>query len=268
MELIDTHCHLTYSPLAEVIDPVIRRSIAAGVTGWVTVGTDLDQCGRAIELAKRIPNLYVAVGVHPHQTKAATDDGLGRLVELAQSQKVVAVGETGLDLHYLHSPPEDQRRVFIWHLDLATRLGLPLVVHSREAFDQTLEILDLYRGRVSPIVLHCFTGTMAQAQAAIDRGFYLSFSGVATFKNARDVQEAARNVPLDRVLIETDCPYLSPEPMRRQKINEPAFMIHTALFLAGLRKMDLGQFVTTVTDNARRFYRLPGTSRLPHQSSL
>ena len=235
---------------------MIQRSIEAGITGWITVGTDLEHSQRAVDLALRLPNLFVAVGVHPHQAKEATDDNLDRLARLAKGDKVVAIGETGLDLHYLHSSVEDQRRVFVWHLDLAAQLGLPLVVHCREAFDQTLEVLDRYRDGSSQIVFHCFTGTMAQAQAVIDRGFYLSFSGVVTFKNAKDIQEAAENVPLDRVLIETDCPYLSPEPMRKQRANEPALMVHTVRFLAGLRGMDLESLTEAVTFNARRFFHL------------
>lgn len=256
MAMIDTHCHLTFAPLAEDIDQVIRRSIAAGVTGWITVGTDLEHAQRAIEMAERVPNLFVAAGIHPHQAGEATNDALDRLAGLASGGKVVAVGETGLDLHYLHCPVDDQKRAFIWHVELAAQLGLPLVVHSREAFDQTVEILDRYPDLASRTVFHCFTGTAAQAQAAIGRGLHLSFSGVVTFKNAREVQEAARDVPLDRVLIETDCPYLSPEPMRKQKINEPALMVHTARFVAGLRGMDLGRLAEAVTANARRFFRL------------
>ena len=257
MPLIDTHCHLTFSPLAEDIEQVIRRSIEAGITGWITVGTDLEHSQRAIDLAGRLANLFVAVGIHPHQAKEATDGNLDRLARLAKGEKVVAIGETGLDLHYLHSPVEDQKRVFIWHLELAAELGLPLVVHCREAFDQTLDVLYRYRDDSTRIVFHCFTGTMAQALAVIDRGYYLSFSGVVTFKNAKDVQEAAGNVPLDRVLIETDCPYLSPEPLRKQRANEPALMVHTARFVAGLRGMDQGLLVEAVTGNARRFFHLP-----------
>jgi TatD DNase family protein len=257
MPLIDTHCHLTFSPLAEDIDQVIRRSIAAGITGWITVGTDLEHCQRAIDLATRLPNLFVAMGIHPHQANKATDDNLDCLAKLAKREKIVAIGETGLDLHYLHSPIEDQKRVFIWHLELAAQLGLPLVIHCREAFDQTLDILDWYRDDSSRIVFHCFTGTIEQALAVVNRGFYLSFSGVVTFKNAKGVQDVAREVPLYRVLIETDCPYLSPEPMRKQRANEPALMVHTARFLAGLRGMDLGPLAEAITGNARQFFHLP-----------
>ena len=131
------------------------------------------------------------------------------------------------------------------------------MVHCREAFDQTLDVLDRYRDDSTRIVFHCFTGTIEQALAVIDRGFYLSFSGVVTFKNAMDVQDVARDVPLDRVLIETDCPYLSPEPMRKQRANEPALMVHTARFVAGLRGMDLGPLAEAITGNARRFFHLP-----------
>jgi TatD DNase family protein len=256
MPLIDTHCHLTFSPLAEDIDQVIQRSMQAGIAGWITIGTDLEHSQRAIDLASRIPNLFVAVGIHPHEAGKVAEDDLRHLADLAKAKKVVAVGETGLDLHYLYSSAEDQKRVFVWHLDLAAQLGLPLVVHCREAFDPTLEVLDRYRDGSTQVVFHCFTGTMAQARTVVDRGFYLSFSGVVTFKNAKEVQEAAENVPLDRVLIETDCPYLSPEPMRKQRANEPALMVHTARFIAGLRRMDLESLIETLTCNARRFFHL------------
>jgi TatD DNase family protein len=257
MQLIDTHCHLTFSPLAEEIDPVIQRSIRAGVTAWITVGTDPEQSLGAVRLAARWPGVYAVVGIHPHEAGKATREGLDRVVELAASAKVVALGETGLDLHYLHSSLEDQRRVFAWHLEQAARLKMPVVIHCRDAFEQTMEVLDEYREKVDRVVFHCFTGSPDQAKTAMARGFYLSFSGVVTFRNARDLQQAAVDVPLDRVLVETDCPYLSPEPVRRQKINEPSLMIHTAGFMAGLRHMDLEFFAQAVTENARRFYSLP-----------
>jgi TatD DNase family protein len=256
MELIDTHCHLTFSPLAQEIEQVIQRSREAGVTGWVTVGTDLDHGQRAVDLAGRFQNLFAAVGIHPHEAGEATDEDLDRLADLAASKKVVAVGETGLDLHYRHSSLEDQQRVFARHIELAARRDMPLVVHSREAFGQTIEVLDRYNDLAGRVVFHCFTGTADQARAAVDRGFYLSFSGVVTFRNSRDIQDAARQTPLDRILIETDCPYLSPEPMRKQKVNEPSLMVHTASLLAGLRNVDLPTFAETVTDNARRFFCL------------
>ena len=258
MDLIDSHCHLTFSPLVEDIEQVIRRSRAAGVTAWVTVGTDLAHCMRAIELAEQTPNLYAAVGIHPHEAVGATEETFERLAHLVgASRKVLAIGETGLDFHYRHSRADDQVRTFTRHLDLAARLGLPLIVHSREAFDRTVEIIEPYRRDVHPIVFHCFTGTADQARLAIDRGFFLSFSGVVTFKSATDVQEAARAVPLDRVLIETDCPYLSPEPMRKQKVNEPALLVYTARFIARLQGMEVDPFAKAVADNASRFYRLP-----------
>lgn len=258
MDLIDSHCHLTFPPLAAQIEQVIHRSTEAGVTAWVTVGTDLAHCAEAIELAEQTPHLYAAVGVHPHEAAGATDETFRRLEQMIRtSRRVVAIGETGLDFHYRHAPADDQARQFRRHLDLAARLGLPLVVHSREAFAQTLDIIEPYHRDVHPIVLHCFTGTIDQARRAIDRGFYISFSGVVTFKNATDVQEAGREVPLDRVLIETDCPYLSPEPMRRQKVNEPALLVHVARFMAGLRGMQVEPFAEAVARNARQFYRLP-----------
>jgi TatD DNase family protein len=261
MQLIDTHCHLTFPPLSEDIDQVIQRSIAAGVTGWITVATDLEHCVRGLELSGRVSNLFVALGVHPHEAGKADGEDLDRISHMAaSSDRVVALGETGLDLHYLHSSLADQQRVFAWHLEQASRLQMPVVIHSREAFEQTLETLDRYKGMLERVVFHCFTGTPEQARAVIDRGFYVSFSGLVTFRNAVPVQQAARQVPLDRVLIETDCPYLSPEPMRKQRVNEPSLMIHTAAFMASLRRLDPESFAASLVDNARRFYRLPRVS--------
>jgi TatD DNase family protein len=260
MHLIDNHCHLTFPPLSEDIDQVIQRSIAAGVTGWITVATDLEHCVRALELTGRVSNLFAALGVHPHEAAKADPEDLNRILEMAASdKKVVALGETGLDLHYLHSSLADQQRVFAWHLEQASRLRMPVVIHSREAFEQTLEVLDRYKGALERVVFHCFTGTAEQARAITDRGFHVSFSGLVTFRSAAPVQRAAMEVPLDRILIETDCPYLSPEPMRKQKINEPSLMIHTAAFIAGLRRLDLALFADTLADNARRFYGIPRT---------
>jgi TatD DNase family protein len=188
MQLIDTHCHLTFPPLSQDIDRVIQRSVAAGVTGWVTVATDLEHGVRALELAGRVSNLFTALGVHPHEAGKADPEDLDRIAEMAaSSKKVVALGETGLDLHYLHSSLADQQRVFAWHLEQASRLQMPVVIHSREAFVQTLEILDRYKGMVERVVFHCFTGTPEQARAATDRGFYVSFSGLVTFTNAASV---------------------------------------------------------------------------------
>ncbi len=256
MELIDTHCHLTFDGLIQDIDGVIARSKSAGVTSWITVGTDMQENLKAIELTDRFENMYAAIGMHPHDAKDVTAQTLTQLKELAQNKKVVAIGETGLDYHYNLSLHQDQRRVFAGHLQIAAELALPIIIHCRKAFDETMEILDNYAGRVNKIVFHCFSGSAEQARIVLDYGYYISFTGVVTFKNARIKQQAAKIVPTDRLMLETDCPYMSPEPMRKQKINEPALMLHTARFLAELKDMDPADFANAVTATSRAFFQI------------
>ena len=259
MELIDTHCHLTFEELAGDIEQVLQRSKDAGVTSWITVGTDTQENRKALELAARFENMYAAVGIHPHDAKSVTADTIAALEKLAQNEKIVAIGETGLDYHYDFSTPQDQKRVFAQQLEIATELNLPVIIHCREAFDDTLEILEQFGRDVQKVVFHCFSGSAEQAKVVLDKGFYISFTGVVTFKNARIKQQAAEIVPLDRLMLETDCPYMSPEPMRKQKVNEPALMIHTTKFLAQLKQMDLADFAKAVTATAKTFFNLPST---------
>ena len=201
--------------------------------------------------------MYAAVAIHPHDAKTVTTDTNQELKKLAQHKKVVAIGETGLDYHYNHSLHEDQRKVFAEHLKIAAEMSLPVIIHCREAFDETIEILEEYRTGDSKVVFHCFSGSAEQAKIVLDKGFYISFTGVVTFKNARIKQQAAKIVPLDRLMLETDCPYMSPEPMRKQKVNEPALMIHIARFLAELKQMDLTDFAKAVTATSKAFFGLP-----------
>jgi TatD DNase family protein len=254
MELIDTHCHLTFDDLAQDIDGVIERSRQAGVTGWITVGTDPEHNDKAIELAERFENMYAAIAIHPHDAKTVTADTMRQLRELARHPKVVAIGETGLDYHYNLSLHEDQRRVFAEHLKIAAECNLPVIIHCRKAFEETMQILDEYRDSVEKVVFHCFSGSAEQAKVVLDRGYYISFTGVVTFKNAEKTRAAANVVPLDRLMLETDCPYMSPEPMRKQKLNEPAFLIHIARFLAEIKGMSLTEFAQVVIDTSRTFF--------------
>jgi len=254
MELIDTHCHLTFEGLAEDVAAVIERSKAAGVVSWITVGTDTEQNKKDIELANEFKNMYAAVGFHPHEAKDVTAEKIAELKKFAQNEKVVAIGETGLDFHYDFSRPPEQKRVFAGQLKIATELNLPVIVHCREAFNETLGILDQFGGGVKKVVLHCFSGSAKQAKVVLGHDFYISFTGVVTFRNAESVRQAAKIVPLDRLMIETDCPYMSPEPMRKQKVNEPALMIHTAKCLAELKGMDLADFAQSITATSRAFF--------------
>jgi TatD DNase family protein len=257
MELIDTHCHLTFDDLAGDIDAVIERSIAAGVTSWITVGTDPGHNQKAIELAQRYDNMFATVGVHPHDAKEVNDQAIRQLHALAQNKKVVAIGETGLDFHYDHSPRDKQAEVFTSHLQIAAELDLPVIIHSRESFEKTMEILQRSAPDLKKVVFHCFSGSPEQAKIVLDAGFYISFTGVVTFKNAERTRRAVEIVPLDRLMLETDCPYMSPEPMRKQKINEPALMVHTAKFLADLKGMALNDFAAAVTATSKTFFNLP-----------
>jgi TatD DNase family protein len=258
MELIDTHCHLTFKSLAGDIDAVIERSISTGVTEWITVGTDLSHSRKAVELAERFDNMYATVGVHPHDAKDVTGDMLEELRVLVQHEKVVAIGETGLDFHYNFSEPIEQRRAFAAQLKIASELNLPVVVHSREAFEDTVDILEQHGSDVRKVVFHCFPGPAEDARIILGKGWYVSFTGVVTFKNAEDVREAASIVPADRMMLETDCPYMSPVPMRKQKVNEPALMIHTGRFLADLKGVNFEEFSREVTRTSRVFFGLGG----------
>ncbi len=257
MELIDTHCHLTFEPLVDDVEAVLQRSRAAGVTSWITVGTDIEDCRKVNALAERFDNLYAAVGIHPHEAKTVTAESIEELKGLAQRANVVAIGETGLDFHYNFSQPGEQRRLFAKHLQIAEGLNLPVIIHSREAFDETTEVLEQYGGGVEKIVFHCFSGNAEQAELVLSRGYFVSFTGVVTFRNADKTRQAAEAVPLDRLMLETDCPYMSPEPVRKQKTNEPALMVHTASFLAELKRIPLDEFARAVTATSRGFFNLP-----------
>jgi len=262
MELIDTHCHLTFEPLAGDVPGVVERSRTAGVTSWITVGTTLEDSRRAIELAGLYENMYAAIGIHPHEAKNGDAAALAELKHLAKQGKVVAIGETGLDFHYNFSRQPDQARVFVAHLEIARELDLPVVVHSRNAFDETMEILDQSGAGLKGIVFHCFSGSAEQAKQLLDRGYYLSFTGVVTFKNAESTREAAKVVPLDRLMVETDAPYMSPEPVRRQRPNEPALMVHTAKLLADLKGVRLDDLSQATTRNAVKFFGLAESNHI------
>jgi TatD DNase family protein len=230
---------------------VLARARAAGVGVCLAIGTDVDDSRRAVALAAAQPDVFAAVGVHPHESGGLTDEGLEELARLAECERVVAFGEIGLDYYYEHSPPDVQRARFADQIDLAARLGLPLVIHTRDAWDDTFRILDEHRHQGG--VFHCFTGAREQAEQAISRGFFVSFSGIVTFNKAQALQAAAREVPLDRVLIETDCPYLSPVPHRGTR-NEPAYVALVARKIAELRGVPVEEVARASSGNARRCF--------------
>jgi len=236
-------------------EDVIKRAHEAGVGSLITVGADFDGSRKAVEIAESHDDIYCSVGVHPHDAKDFTPDALATLREWAGRDKVVAIGETGLDYHYDHSPRDVQKRVFEQHLALAIETKLPAIVHSREADKDTLGILKA--SGINRGVMHCFSGDMEMAEAAMEMGLYISIAGPVTFKKADELKEVARAIPDDYLLIETDAPYLAPVP-RRGKRNEPALIVHTAQEIARLRGITLEDVARITTLNARRLFGLPG----------
>jgi TatD DNase family protein len=257
MELIDTHAHLTYDGLMESLEAVLSRSTQAGVTKCIAIGTDAEHNEKVISIAEKYPNLYAVLGIHPHHASECKAADLQRLKELTKHEKVVALGETGLDFHYNLSEKDAQKDLFKTFLEIAAEKKLPIVIHTRDAFEETMAIIDKFADRNTKIVFHCWGGTVEQTKIILDRGFYASFTGIVTFKNAQQSRDTAQIVPLERMMIETDCPFMSPEPMRKQKINEPALLIHTAAKIAELKKMPLEIFAREVTKTTKTFFNLP-----------
>jgi len=254
--LIDSHTHL-YDPAYDADrDEVLSRAREAGVTALVAVGCDLETSRRAVESAAQNEMIYATVGVHPHEVRHITGTTLSELEALAAHPKVVGYGEIGLDYYYLHSPRETQQTQFRLQIALAKKLGLPIVIHTRDAKEDTLAILKEEEAGSAGGVMHCFTGDLETALAAIELGFYISFSGVLTFANAKALRETAGRLPLDRLMIETDCPYLAPVP-HRGKRNEPAYVRQTALALAALHPSQNPEAVLRITsENAARLFKI------------
>lgn len=249
--LIDSHCHLDSDQFDADREQVIERALAAGITNMVAIGTgngppDLEA---GIRLADRHESFYATVGVHPHDASKQFDEN--HLAALTQHPKVVAVGEIGLDYHYDFSPRETQKAVFIQQMRIAAAAKKPIVIHTREAWDDTIHLIRDHWNSAQGGIMHCFSGNAEQAQQALDLGFYLAFGGIVTFPKALDIQESARIAPLDRILVETDAPYLAPVP-KRGKRNEPAFMIETVKKLAQLRGVSEQQIAEQTTKNFLR----------------
>jgi TatD DNase family protein len=253
MTLFDSHCHLTDPAFARETDAVVERAREAGIAGLVTVASDLADAPEAAALAARHDGVWCTAGIHPHVAAKAPEDARSRLRELLGGPRAVAVGETGLDYHHDNSPRVTQRAVFEMQLGLAADLGMPVVVHSRDADADTAAMIRAAAGRV-PGVLHCFSGGQLLLDAGLEAGWFVSFAGMITFRNYAAV-DLLRAVPDDRLLLETDSPYLAPVP-RRGKRNEPAFLRHTCETAAALRGIDAGALSAITTRNARRFYRL------------
>jgi TatD DNase family protein len=257
MRLFDTHAHLHFPEFAPDLDAVLARARAAGVEAMVTIGTDRETSAAAVRLAEGLTGVYASVGIHPHDAADAIDADFAAMEALARSSpKVVALGEMGLDFFRNLSPPDVQERVFRRQLALARRLGKPVVVHCRDAHAETLAILaDEQIGQTGG-VMHCFSGDVDVAKRCLDLGLLISLAGPVTYKNARALPDVARFVPVDRLVVETDCPFLPPQPHRGRR-NEPAYVALTAARVAELREADPELLAAAMSDNAARLFRVP-----------
>jgi TatD DNase family protein len=255
MKLLDSHAHLTDEKFAPDLDAVLERAREAGVARILNAGSDLADSEKVVALAEAHDGMHAAVGIHPHEAKAADGAAFERLRELAKNAKVLAVGETGLDYHYDNSPREAQREAFRRHVRLAKDTGLPLVVHSREAEEDTLRVLDEEEGWLTGGIFHSFTGSERMARAAVENGWMVSLSGIVTFPSSDALRDVVKKLPYENLLIETDCPYLAPVPVRGKR-NEPAFVVHTAEAVAQFMPLSPGDVARITLANFERLFRL------------
>lgn len=253
MELFDSHLHLDDPAFARDLDAVLARARGAGVTGMVSVGTDVASCRATVDLAQRYPDLFAAVAVHPHAAGAVTDQAMTELRAIAAHPKVVGIGETGLDYARDDASREAQRAAFIRHIRLSRELELPLIIHCRDAYSEVLAILQ--REDARRVIMHAFSGSPDVARGCTRLGFLISIGGAVTFKNARATAEVARDVPLEALLVETDAPVLTPEPFRGRR-NEPAHLVYVVRRIAELRGVPEDEVARATTANARRIFRV------------
>jgi len=251
--MIDTHCHLSDPRLARQLAEVLARAAAAGVQRMVSIATDRDDWHATLAITRGRDNIRCALGIHPNYAHEASLEQLAELKQVQADPCVVALGEMGLDYHYDFAPKDRQKIFFQGQLEIARQYHRPVVIHCREATDDCLAILKDF-----PEIscdFHCFTGTMAESRKILDGGYLMGFTGAVTFKNNDYLRQIAALVPLDRLMVETDAPYLTPEPMRKQKINEPAMVVHVARVLAAVHGKTFEEIEKVTSENARRFYR-------------
>ena len=251
--LIDSHCHLNYKGLVEDQAAVLDRARARGVTGMLSISTRESEWADVIAIAEREPDVWASVGIHPHEADEHPDVDAAKLIEAARHPKVIGIGETGLDYYYDHSDREQQRKSFRAHIAASRETGLPLIVHTRNAEEDTAAIIREEMGKgVYPALIHCFTASRGFAEQMLELGLYISIAGIVTFKNARDLQETVASLPGDRMLIETDAPFLAPVP-HRGKTGEPSFVVDTANFIAALRNEGAEELMDRTVGN---FFKL------------
>lgn len=254
--LIDTHCHLDMADYQADLDQVIAAAHHCGVTRIITIGIDLASSRRAVELAGRYEGVYAAVGIHPHDAAAANEEGFRQLAELAVLPKVVGIGEIGLDYAKQYTPPDVQLAAFARQLDIAREVHLPVIIHDREAHADTLRLLQEKGPLPCGGVMHCFSGDAELARQVLEIGFYLSIPGIVTFPKATVMQQAVQAIPLERLLLETDGPFLAPVPFRGKR-NLPEYLLHTAAVVAELKGVSLDEIIRQTTKNAENLFSLP-----------
>ncbi len=253
--IIDTHAHLQDQELLNNLPSVLHRAQEAGVEKIVCVGFDLLSSQQAVQLARKYKQIYAAVGVHPHDAQTLTSEVLGKIRDLAKDPRVVAIGEIGLDYYRDLSPRDKQQAAFIEQIKLAHEIGKPIIIHDREAHQDVMDIVKKHKGGKNGGIMHCFSGSLPLALESIKEGFYISFAGPLTYKNARKAQEVVVKIPQNRLLVETDCPYLTPEPWRG-KLNEPANVSRVVQKMAELRQQHPDEMAYLTGRNAREVYRL------------
>lgn len=258
-QLIDTHCHLDMEAYRDDLVEVMTSATQHGVTRIITIGIDVASSEEAVRLSSQFPHVYATVGIHPHDSAQATPQALERLRQLAGNDRVVGYGEIGLDYVKNYAPRSVQIQAFTQQLNLARELNLPVIIHDREAHEDTLSLLQSTGPFPRQGVMHCFSGDIRLAEATLDLGFYISIPGVATFANAHTMREVIRAVDLDALLLETDGPFLAPVPYRGKR-NEPKLMLHTAQMVADLKKISLEEVAQATTANATRLFHLPEMS--------
>lgn len=258
--IVDSHCHLDFPELYDDLDGVVERALEAGVGCMLTICTKVSAVPKVLEIAERFPQVYAAIGIHPHSVEAHGVLPVDEIVSWTEHPKVIGIGETGLDYHYDKSPRDMQRQSFINHIEASRQTGLPFITHTRNADADTASILDEMCGDGKAAgLLHCFSSGRALAERAVEHGMYISFSGILTFRNSQDIRDTAKFVPEDRLLVETDAPFLAPVP-KRGKTNEPAFTAYTASVLAETCGRSAIEMAAVTTDN---FFRLFGKAQRP-----
>lgn len=254
MQFVDSHAHLTYEPYQGQIDSVIAKARQVGVNHIMTIGTDLLDSIKAVALAKHYSGIIsAAIGIHPHEAEKFSPADISDMGRIVEEGSVVAIGETGLDYYYDFSPKNRQIDLFQAQLELARKYSLPVIIHCRDAFDDCLAILNDFHPEPQKVIFHCYSGDQAITKKVLDLGALISFSGTITFKKSNDIQASAIYAPLNRIMIETDSPYLSPAPHRSVKPNEPTLVIHTAAKLAELKQIPLEDIAKATTDNFKKY---------------